>query len=90
MTRQVSSQVRSRQSRPLMAMLNGVPGAGSESRPELLSQAEAAFQLGISRTTLWRLIRAGELATVHIGSRSLVTRRSLVAFISRRSSPELD
>lgn len=52
-------------------------------RPDLISQEEARFTLGISRTTLWRLVKAGDLDAVSIGSRTLIARASLDAYITR-------
>lgn len=52
--------------------------------PALLSLAEVAHELGISRTTLWRLTTSGELPVVHIGSRSLIPRAALEKFIAER------
>lgn len=48
----------------------------------LVSQQEAARLLGVERTTIWRMCRRGELAQVHIGRRSLITRTSLDAFVN--------
>lgn len=55
-------------------------------QPDLLSQAEVAHRLGISRTTVWRLVRSGDLQLVHIGSRALVPRTSMERF--RDALPE--
>ncbi len=52
--------------------------------PDLLSQAEVAHRLGVSRTTVWRLVRRGELELVHIGARALVPRRCLQKFIGEK------
>lgn len=51
--------------------------------PLLISQEEAAHRLGISRTTVWRLLRNGDLDAVPIGARTLITYRSVEDFISR-------
>lgn len=52
--------------------------------PRLMSQDEAAHRLAVSRTTIWRLLTAGELAAVRIGSRTLVSSDSIDDFISRQ------
>ena len=44
---------------------------------------EAAARLGIGRTTLYALIERGELPTVTIGRRRLVTESALVAYLER-------
>jgi len=63
------------------------PGDNETAR-YLLSQDEAAHLLSISRTTLWRLVKVGELETVAIGSRRLIPVTTIEDFIARhRSSP---
>lgn len=54
-------------------------------RPQLASQDEAAYRLGVSRTTIWRLIAAGEIQPVRIGSRTLVSNKSVDEFVARQS-----
>jgi len=54
--------------------------------PLLLSQEEVAHRLGIGRTTIWRLVKAGELERVRIGSRTLITTRSIDTYLTRHSS----
>lgn len=46
----------------------------------------AAKAIGISRTTIWRLVQAGELRTFKIGGRTLIRADVLAAFIDRRSA----
>jgi excisionase family DNA binding protein len=36
---------------------------------------------GIDRTTVWRLVKHGDLTRVRIGSRSLITRASVEAYV---------
>jgi excisionase family DNA binding protein len=55
--------------------------------PLLTSLDETAHLLAISRTTVWRLINAGELDVVNIGSRSLVVRNTINALIARETRP---
>ena len=55
--------------------------------PFLLSQDEVAHRLAISRTTLWRLLKQGEMEAVRIGSRTFVVKTSIDAFLARNSSP---
>jgi excisionase family DNA binding protein len=50
--------------------------------PILLSLAQACTTLGVSRTTLWRMTKRGDLAVVHIGTRALIPRASLEQFVS--------
>lgn len=49
--------------------------------PDLLSQTEVAHRLGVSRTTVWRLVRSGDLQLIHIGRRALVPRSAVERFI---------
>jgi len=51
----------------------------------LLSIAEAARVLGISRTVFYRLIAQGEIRCIGIGRRRLVARTELQDFIARQS-----
>jgi excisionase family DNA binding protein len=44
---------------------------------------EAAGVLGVGRTTVYGLVSRGELQTVHIGRRALVTAESLSAYVKR-------
>ncbi|MDF2916581.1 MAG: Helix-turn-helix domain [Microbacterium sp.] len=55
-------------------------------RPQLVSQDEAAHRLGVSRTTIWRLISAKELRSVRIGARTLVVNESLDTYVSHHST----
>jgi excisionase family DNA binding protein len=55
----------------------------------LLSLRETASLLNVSRTTLWRITRDGNLPTVGIGTRRLVREDDLTAYIERcRSEPK--
>lgn len=54
--------------------------------PILLSQNDAALMLSVSLTTIWRLYKAGELATVKIGSRTLITAESCREYVRRHAS----
>lgn len=56
--------------------------------PRLISQDEAAHRLAVSRTSVWRLLTAGELSAVRIGSRTLVVADSIEEFISRQTRTE--
>lgn len=49
----------------------------------LLTYDEVMNLLRISRTTVWRLIKTGQLDQIKIGSRALVTRASVERFCSQ-------
>lgn len=74
----------------MMALDSNQKPAENGGEEYLLSLEEAAYRLSISRTTLWRLTRTGEIETVRIGSRSLISKRSIENFISRNSSAPFD
>lgn len=52
-------------------------------KPLLRSIRDTSEDLGIGRTKTYELIGLGELATVQIGSRRLVTVASIEAFVER-------
>ena len=43
----------------------------------LLSQKAAADRLGVCRTTIWKMVKAGQIPTVLIGKRRLIDPRDL-------------
>lgn len=61
------------------ALLDAARGAGEVvdlvTRMETLTPAEAAKRLGIDRSTVSRKIKAGEIATVRVGTHHRITRR---------------
>ena len=71
------------------ALLGELPGrrrpaaADEEPRPQrlLLTIAEAAEQLTISRTEMWRIIRRGFIPVVKIGRLTRIRPEALVAFV---------
>lgn len=52
-------------------------------RPLLLTVKEAAALIGIGRTTLYRLMDAGEIDSVHIGSSRRIALRSVYDYVDR-------
>ncbi len=46
-----------------------------------LSPAEAAKALGVSRSTVYRMVSSGQLAVVKVGRRTLVAKSALVALL---------
>jgi hypothetical protein len=55
------------------------------SGPLLVSNDRAMHLLGVGRTTLYEPIGQGELDQVHIGRRSLITTKSIAAYVDRLS-----
>jgi excisionase family DNA binding protein len=54
---------------------------------QLLNVGQAHKTLGISRPTLYRLIRCGEIAVVKIGSRTLFRADDLRNFVNQHVRP---
>lgn len=82
----MATRIRSLRARPqqfVMGMATSIGLHRDFPNPELLSLAEVGHRLGISRTTLWRLINSGELDTVHIGARVLIPHASFKRFLDR-------
>lgn len=47
---------------------------------------EAAAAIGLSKPTLYRLVKAGELRTFKMGHRTLIRREELEALIDRKAA----
>ena len=58
--------------------------------PALLTIPEAALRLSVSRDTIHRLARAGELELVHVMAGSWITVRSIDAYLERIASRAVD
>ena len=56
---------------------------GGTARRLLYPVSEAAEQLGIQRTSLYELLKGGQLERVKIGRRTLITAESLTAYVDR-------
>jgi excisionase family DNA binding protein len=54
----------------------------------LLTPEEAAEVLRIGRTTVYALLRAGELHAVHIGRSCRISRAELERYVRRLDAPE--
>lgn len=63
----------------VMGMTTEIPRPPVE--PDLLSMVEVSQRLNVSRTTVWRLAKRGDIRTVRIGSRTLVPRTELLRLI---------
>ena len=52
-----------------------------------LAVEEAARELGVSRSTIWRLLRAGRLASTRIGGRRRIPREAVAAVARQGTAP---
>jgi excisionase family DNA binding protein len=52
----------------------------------LLSRTEAAEALGICPTTIWKLVKRGELHPIYIGDRPLFPRLELERFVTEATA----
>lgn len=59
---------------------------GKQSATLLISQEEAARLLSVERTTVWRMVKRGDLRQVNIGRRALIVRASVDEFVSAATS----
>ena len=56
----------------------------------LLSVEEAADRLGVGRTTMWMLIRRGDIASIHVGRLRRIEPEALADYIASRREPTPD
>lgn len=70
----------------MMGMVTGPQRRELYGEPYLMSQDEVSHLLAISRTTIWRLLKEGELESVGIGSRTFISKVSIDQFLARHSS----
>jgi excisionase family DNA binding protein len=63
-------------------------GAGSADPALLLSAEQVAALLNIHRATVFNLMRQGDLRSLRIGRRRLVTRAAIDDFITRRETAD--
>ena len=68
---------------PLVAVSDATTSSRLVVRPLLVSVEQAAGLLGIGRTTLYELIRRGEVRPIRIGRSVRIPRRELEAFVER-------
>ena len=53
--------------------------------PSLVTLTEAGRILSVSRSTVYRLIRQGDLEVMRVGNRPRVTLRSIAAYVDREA-----
>lgn len=66
--------------------LDGIGVSSVDGGPLLLSVQTASEHLGISRATLYDLVRSGEIEHLRIGRRVLISRDALTRFIQTHST----
>ena len=59
--------------------------AQTELQREWLTYAEAQAVSGLGRTTLWKLLSAGEIKAARVGRAVRINRRSLDGYLERAS-----
>jgi excisionase family DNA binding protein len=52
-------------------------------KPEWITYEEAQQLTSLGRTTLWRLVKSGELRTAQVGRAVRISRESLKAYMER-------
>ena len=58
------------------------------SEARLIPLKHALERLGISRTTAYRLMKSGELRTLRVGAKRMVTRSELARILNEGTRPE--
>jgi len=61
------------------------PAAEAELEREWLTYAEAGTVSGLGRTTLWKLVSAGDIRAARVGRAVRISRRSLGEYMRRAS-----
>jgi excisionase family DNA binding protein len=85
----VTFMKRSHRRRQSLGMTHQSPSAYATAQiVPVLSVNEAAAVLGIERSTVYRLLRAGELEAVRVGSRKKFRPRDIEAYLERDREAE--
>jgi excisionase family DNA binding protein len=66
------------------------PSAKTHGEAELLSVSQAGESLGVSESTIWRMIRRGELSSIRQGGRRLIPADKLEARARMRKKEDLE
>lgn len=64
----------------------GISDSASGEHPILLNAEQVAALMGIHRATVYELIASGELISIKIGRRRLISRGAIEQFIATRES----
>ena len=65
-----------------MAHTTATPASIGACVPRLLSIKQAAYQLGLGRTSIYELLAAGKLKSLKIGRRRCIPREAIDEFIA--------
>lgn len=60
----------------------------NEIKPDWLTYEEAQRLVGLGRTTLWRLVSAGEIKAAHVGRAVRLNRKSLENYLERAAEDD--
>jgi excisionase family DNA binding protein len=60
-------------------------GAAQEVQPAWLRYPEAERFAGLGRSTLWKLVRSGDIQAAKVGKAVRINRRSLEEYMERQS-----
>jgi excisionase family DNA binding protein len=60
-------------------------GTAQEVQPEWLRYPEAVRYSGLGRSTLWKLVRAGEVRAAKVGKAVRISGRSLAEYMEKQS-----
>jgi excisionase family DNA binding protein len=63
-------------------------GAAQEVQPAWLRYPEAERLAGLGRSTLWKLVRSGDIQAAKVGKAVRINRRSLEEYMERQSHPD--
>jgi excisionase family DNA binding protein len=63
-------------------------GAAQEVQPAWLRYPEAERFAGLGRSTLWKLVRSGDIQAAKVGKAVRINRRSLEEYMERQSHPD--
>ena len=73
---------------PSAAPAAGLAYAGELPAHPLLRPMEVAAALGISKTTMYAMLRAGELPVIHIGRAARIPRRAVQDWLDRKTAAD--
>jgi len=59
-------------------------------KPEWITYEEAQLLVALSRTTLWRLAKSGEIKTAQVGRAVRINRESLEGYMEHAAEGPLD